>query len=236
MSSSIFSSSTPAENEDSSAFLDAHHQQNPSADQFLRICCKSMKNRKKHADINTADAKKSSEMFAAKGIKEKVLTEAEKNKSRVVMEVEVVLVIACAKIKSNLSRSWRSYARTEELSCFEVLKNNSNGAETGSLLHLMKEATSDAQLRVLESLWIHTLDKELTFVQLARYGQKEMKAWLPFHEASRQVVGSESKIAQVFLEVRCGDDTITSESKEDFAMFNLEIMKETVDLVNKRLA
>ncbi|RZC69532.1 hypothetical protein C5167_032648 [Papaver somniferum] len=44
ISSSIFSSSTPAENEDSSAFLDAHHQQNPSADQFLRICCESMKN------------------------------------------------------------------------------------------------------------------------------------------------------------------------------------------------
>ncbi|RZC69533.1 hypothetical protein C5167_032647, partial [Papaver somniferum] len=143
--------------------------------------------RKKHADINTADAKKSSEMFDAKGIKERVLAEAEKNKARVVMEVEGNLELETTnetKIYLNL------------MSIVHVLKNNSNGAETGSLLHLMKEATSDAQLRVLESLWIHTLDKELTSVQLARYGQKELKAWLPFHEASRQVVGSESKIAQ----------------------------------------
>ncbi|RZC87394.1 hypothetical protein C5167_035938 [Papaver somniferum] len=41
----------------------------------------------------------------------------------------------------------------------KVLKKNSNGAETGSLLHLMKKATPDAQLRVHECLWIYTLDR-----------------------------------------------------------------------------
>ncbi|RZC93515.1 hypothetical protein C5167_007327 [Papaver somniferum] len=48
---------------------------------------------KKQGDINTADAKKSSEMFAAKGIKERVLMEAEKNKARVVKEVEGIACI-----------------------------------------------------------------------------------------------------------------------------------------------
>ncbi|XP_026460586.1 uncharacterized protein LOC113361611 isoform X2 [Papaver somniferum] len=80
--------------------------------------------------------------------------------------------------RSVFLNSWKSYIITEEPSCFEhnsyivttcdsnlkrkihkVLKNNSNGAETGSLLHLMKEETPNAQLRVLEYLWIHTFDR-----------------------------------------------------------------------------
>ncbi|KAI3832598.1 hypothetical protein MKW98_002144 [Papaver atlanticum] len=60
---------------------------------------------KKQADIDMADAKKNSEMFAAKGIKERVLMEVEENKARVVEEVEGNLELEATNWNKDISHS-----------------------------------------------------------------------------------------------------------------------------------